>query len=359
MADLHVHPMLNAWLRRTPIAVRYPILATIAETEFNPTKVSWQRCHEAGVDLMCAAHFNLGDEWLSMPTDPNPRAPSSTMLMMDLLEQELAGPAAPYATLAKNHVQLADLLRVRKGDPDFRIAVVHTIEGGHALGGDLEVLGSLARRGAASMTITHFFNKGIATAANAYPFFPDGSSPWPAQGASAFGKEVVRRMEELGMIVDITHASATAVRDVLDCAHKPIVASHSAARTLADHAYGLYDDHMQEIAQRGGLIGVILDPYLLANYADVTLAKRHGSLRDAVRMVRYVAKICGSHRSVAIGSDYSGYIGRSAEMNRLSQIGRLRSRLLKEFGEDEQVVEDIMANNAIRFLRENWRTGFA
>ncbi len=72
LADLHVHPMLNAWLRRTPIAVRYPILSTIAETEFNPTKVSWQRCHEAGVDLMCAAHFNLGDEWLSMPTVVDP-----------------------------------------------------------------------------------------------------------------------------------------------------------------------------------------------------------------------------------------------------------------------------------------------
>ena len=357
LADFHVHPTINAWVRRSPLAVKYPFLAKVQAKMFNPTRITWETSHRAGIDLMCVGHFSIFDEWLSMPTDPNPEAPANTIRMMDLLEQELSGPAAPYARLVRNHKQLDDLLQVRSGNKDFRIAVVHTIEGGHALGGSLEPLKLFARRGVALITITHYFNKGIASSPNTFPFFPDANSRWPNQGLSEFGHEVIREMEKLGIIVDVTHASSTAIEDILRAANKPLVSTHSSVRTLADHSYSLFDEHIQEIALRGGIVGVILCPYWLSNYSGEQAVKGHGSLVDVVRTIRYVTKICGTHKRVGIGSDFAGYITRPKEMIDLGEIDKLRKLLLLEFDNDETIVEDIMANNVIEFLQKNWRSG--
>jgi membrane dipeptidase len=357
LADLHVHPMLNDWNARSPLAVKTPAFAKLAEKFFNSTKVAWESSYRAGIDLMCAAHFNAFDEWLSMPTDPNPEAPANTIRMMNLLEQALAGPAAPYAKLARNHLELEKLLKALPGDDDYRIAVLHTLEGGQALGGRVEPLHEFARRGVASITVTHFFNKGIASAPNAYPFFPDNNSRWPRLGLSEFGEEVIKEMEALGIIIDVTHTTATALADVLRVAKKPLVATHASVRTLGDHAYSFYDEHIQEIAHRGGIIGIIFYPYVLSNYSGIHAAEKHGNLRDVVRTVRYVAKICGTHRCLGLGSDFSGFIAGPKEMTCLGEIDKLRQALLREFGNDEMVVEDIMANNVIDFFQNNWRSG--
>ena len=357
LADLHAHPTLNAWVRRSPFGIKFPFLPKIAEKVFNPTRVTWKTSHQAGIDLICVAHFNVFDEWLSMPTDPNPEAPANAIRMMDLLEQELSGPATPYAKLARNHKQLYDLLQIRRGNKDFRVTVLHTIEGGHALGGSLEPLSLFARRGVALITITHFFNKGIATSPNAFPFFPDANSRSPNQGLSEFGSEVIKEMEKLGIIVDVTHVTSTAMEDILRVARKPLVSTHSSVRTLGDHPLSLFDEHIQEIARRGGIVGIILCPYWLSNYSNVQLTKHRGSLRDVIHTIRYVTKICGTHKHVGIGSDFAGYITGPKEMKCLGDIDKLRKLLLIEFDNDENIVEDIMANNAIEFLLKNWRSG--
>jgi microsomal dipeptidase-like Zn-dependent dipeptidase len=348
---------MDRWIKRSPIAVKTPVRAGLAAKALNSTSVDWARCHEAGVDLMCVAHFNVFDEWVSMPTDPNVEAPANTLFMMELLERELRGPASAYARLARDHTALQAMLDVPRAKAGFRTAVLHCVEGGHTLGGDLESLTTFAERGVAWLTLTHFFNKGIATAANSFPFFPDSNSEWPAQGLSTFGEEVVREMERLGIIVDVTHCTTTALEDVLRVSQKPLVATHASARTLADHPYSLYDEHIQEIVRRRGLIGIILYPFLLSNYADTNVAGDKGSLRDVVRTIGYVVKICGTHKCVGLGSDFSGYITGPKDMLRLSEIDRLRQLLLEEFGHDENVVEDIMVNNSVRFLLDNWRSG--
>jgi len=357
LADLHAHPMLNDWVRRSPLAVKSPRLATIIENIANTTSVKWKSCHQAGIDLVCAAHFSVFDELASMPTDPNPEAPANTLRMMDLMEEELAGPAAPYARLARNHKELHDLLKARRGHKDFRVAVLHAIEGGQALGGSLEPLGVFARRGVAYITLTHFLYKGIAASAVSFPFFPDTESRWPNQGLTEFGVELIKEMEKLGIIADVKHCSSTAVEDVLRVAKKPISSTHSSVRTLADHPYSLFDEHIQEIARRGGIIGVFLSPFSLSNYSNPQIAKDYGTLRDVIRTIRHITKICGTHKHVGIGSDFAGYVSGPKEMSDLGEIDILRNKLLVEFDNDEAVVEDIMANNAIEFILKNWRAG--
>jgi len=357
LADLHVHTMIDRWNRRSPLFIEYPLLACVAEKYFNTSGMDWAHCHQAGVDLLCVTHFSAFDEWLSMSTDPNPEAPANTLRMLDQLEQELNGRAAPYARPARNHHEMSALLNVPKNSPDYRITVVHTIEGGHALGGDLGAIETFAKRGVALITVTHFFNKGMASAANSYPFFPDAGARWDNQGLTSFGCEVIEEMENCGVLVDITHAPARSVADILVFATKPLVATHVSARTLGDHPYSLYDEHIQEIAAKNGIIGVILDPYLLSNYATVGHAEKEGALRQVVRTIRHVVKLCGDCKHVGIGSDFAGYITPPKDMKRISRVGNLRKLLMKEFDSDGDMVDDILANNVIRFLKENWRSG--
>ena len=358
LADLHAHPLLDDWIRRSALSVKLPGVAKLASSELNQTEVTWEECYRAGIDVLCVAHFNLFDELASMPTDPNPEAPSNTIRMMDLLEVELEKPeVAQYARLARNYKELSDLLSIPKPNPDYRVAMVHTIEGGHALGGSLTPLDEFARRGVFLITITHFFNKGIASSANALPFFPDSSSHRAYQGLSAFGCEVIKRMEELGIIVDVTHATSRAVEEILRVTQRPVIASHSGVRTLGDHSYNLFDEHIQEIARREGVVGIALYPYMVSNYSDVARAKAYGTLQDVVRTIRYVTKICGTHKHIGIGSDFGGYIPRPKDIKNLGEIDKLRQRLLKEFDDDEKVVEDIMANNVINFMKKCWKSG--
>jgi membrane dipeptidase len=352
-ADLHVHPTLNQWMASSSLAVQSPLLRKAIQTEFNVTNVRWRTLHEARVDLICAVHFNLFDEWLSMPTDPNPEAPANTIRMLDMLERELEGPAAPYAKLARNRDELQTILALPKNNEDYRIAVLHSIEGGHALAGQLSPLEQFARRGVVSITITHFFNKGIASAPNSYPFFPDMNALWPAQGLSPFGKDVVAETERQGIIVDATHLTATALADLLECSTRPFIATPASVMTLGNHAYSFYDEHIIELTRRGGIMGVILYPHVLSNYVDEKSAHRQGSLRDVVRTIRYLVKICGTHRNIGIGSDYGGYISGPHEMQDLGQIELLRRLLHDEFGSHD-IVEDIMAGNTIRFLLSHW-----
>ena len=77
-----------------------------------------------------------------------------------------------------------------------------------------------------------------------------------------------------------------------------------------------------------------------------------------VRTVRHITKICGTHKHIGIGSDFSGFITAPNDMDKLADIDRLRQLLLREF-DDEGIVEDILADNVIEFLLGNWRSGLA
>ena len=356
LADVHNHLMLNEWNSKTPIAIEVPAIDYVTRTFFDKTDTDLQSAYEAGVDLICVAHFNLFDEWLGMPTDPNPSAPYNALRMMDLLEEKLNGSAAKYARLLRTPEEFKKYFNedYNKDSSEYRIAILHTIEGGHALGGSLEPLNIIAKRGVVLITIGHFFNKGIATAPNSVPFFADANSLWPKQGLSSFGKEVIYEMEKLGIIVDVTHATSTAMHDILKVSTKPLIATHISSRTLGDHAYSLYDEHIQEIVHRGGMIGIPFYPYILSNYINVKSAEEFGSLRDVVRTIRHVVKISNSMSNVCIGSDFGGYIPRLSDMNCLCQIDMLRNLLLEEFG-DEKIIENILAKNLINFIKTNWK----
>jgi microsomal dipeptidase-like Zn-dependent dipeptidase len=355
-ADLHYHASLRATVRESPVAVAAPTLNRFAQLTFNRTGGSWEEAHGAGIDLVCAVHYDPFDEIIGMAVDPSLDAPAHTHRMLDLLETELNGRDAAHARLARTPAALRQALADRREGRDDRVIVLHALEGAHALGGALDPLDGLAARGVAYITLAHFFDKGVASVGNCLPFIADAGRDWPSRGLSDFGRRLIARMEALGVLVDATHASSTAMEDIFKTAQRPFFVSHTSVRTLSDHPYSLPDEHLLEIKRRGGLIGIVLFPYTLSNYDTYEVAQQRGSLTDVVRSVRYLVKLLGDHRQIAIGSDFSGFIVGPRDMTRLGQVGRLRRALMAELG-DQAMVTDIMAGNATRFLATSWGRG--
>ena len=145
------------------------------------------------------------------------------------------------------------------------LAALMGVEGGHAIENSLEKLEALYDQGVRYMTLT--WNNGNDWAGSSM----DARRPG---GLSDFGRQVVRRMNELGMLVDVSHVSDATFWDVLKTSSRPVIASHSGCRTLAHHPRNLTDDQLQAIARNGGVVGIIfypvfLDEHFRAQYDEI------------------------------------------------------------------------------------------
>ncbi len=168
-------------------------------------------------------------------------------------------------------VELAtDADEVRGAAARGHVAALLGVEGGHAIENSLEKLDSLYRLGVRYMTLT--WNNGNDWA---------GASMDPRRhgGLSAFGRKVVRRMNELGMLVDVSHVSDATFWDVLAAATRPVIASHSACRAIAHSPRNLTDDQLRAIAKNGGVVGINFYPVFL----DDHFAREYEDLRRRLR----------------------------------------------------------------------------
>ncbi|MEM6455588.1 MAG: dipeptidase, partial [Acidobacteriota bacterium] len=150
---------------------------------------------------------------------------------------------------------------------DGRIASLIGIEGGHAIGNSLAVLRQLHRLGARYMTLTHWINHDWADAATDAPIH---------SGLTDFGRAVVREMNRLGMLVDLSHVSPAVMRDAMAVSEAPVIFSHSSARGVTDHPRNVPDDVLRQVREDDGLVMVTFVPSFLSE--DV---RRHGAARRA------------------------------------------------------------------------------
>ncbi len=141
-----------------------------------------------------------------------------------------------------------------------KLAALMGIEGGHAIQNSLALLRTFHRLGVSYMTLTHSNTNDWA----------DSSTDTPRWGGlNALGREVVREMNRIGMIVDISHVSEETIMDVLEVATRPVIASHSSCRALSDHPRNLTDAALRAIAQNGGVVGINFYPeFLDQQYRD-------------------------------------------------------------------------------------------
>jgi membrane dipeptidase len=203
-----------------------------------------------------------------------------------------------------------------------------SIEGAHALDGNLENLDVLYGAGYRMMSPSHFFDNDIG-----------GSSAGVHKtGLTEKGREWVRQMEARHMIVDLAHASAKTVEDVLAMASRPLVVSHTGVKGTCDNNRNLSDDQIRAVAARGGLIGI--------GYWDTATCGTDA--RAIVKAMRYVSDRVGVEH-VALGSDFDGAITAPFDTTGVVEI----TDALLEAGYSEQDIRMIMGENVLRFLQAN------
>lgn len=159
-----------------------------------------------------------------------------------------------------------------------KLSALIGIENGYSLGHDLAGIDVAYKRGARYLGLVHVGNNDLCSSS-----MPDAEKGEPAQsttGISEFGTAVVRRANALGMMVDVSHASDACVRDVLRISTAPIIASHSSARALVDHARNIPDDLLRDIAAKGGVIQAVAYKEFLK--VDPGRAAAEKALQEAV-----------------------------------------------------------------------------
>ncbi len=256
-----------------------------------------------------------------------------------------------------------------------KIAAVLTIEGGHQISDDLAVLRMYRRMGILSMTLTHFRNTN----------WGDSSTDKPVHnGLTDFGKDVVREMNRIGMIVDISHVSDKTFYDALQVTTKPVIASHSSCRVLSSAARNMDDDMLRALARNGGVVGVnfssaflsqqdaddlrkkttqenALEPTMTGAALDEFAGKEyhdeyakvhvgHATLEDAAKCVDHIVKVAGIDH-VGIGSDFDGIPDVPAGLEDVSKMPDLAAALLR-MGYSKEDIQKIMGKNFLRVIRE-------
>lgn len=202
------------------------------------------------------------------------------------------------------------------------------IEGAHALDGKLENLDVLFDAGFRMMSPSHFFDNDIGGSAHGIEKY----------GLTEKGKELIRRMEAKGMLVDLAHASTKTFDDVLAIATKPVIISHTGVKGTCDNNRNLTDDQLKAIAKTGGLIGI--------GFWDT--ATCGVDAKSIAKAIKYTVGIIGADY-VALGSDFDGTVTVPFDT---SGNALITEALLNE-GLSEEEISKVMGENVLRLLSEN------
>ena len=177
---------------------------------------------------------------------------------------------------------------IRRAAAEHKIAALMGMEGGHIIDDDLAVLRVYAALGVRYLTLTHFLNNNWA----------DSSTDKPAHnGLTAFGKDVVRELNRLGVIVDVSHVSDKTFYDVLEVTKAPVMASHSSSRAISNHPRNMTDDMMRALAKNGGVVMINYAAAFLSEEFRIASEKKSGNI---VAAMAAMSKKCGGNEACTI-----------------------------------------------------------
>jgi membrane dipeptidase len=263
---------------------------------------------------------------------------------------------------------VADIERIRK---EGKIASLIGVEGGHAIENSLENLRRLHQLGAGYMTLTHSDTLGWADSA---------TDAGQHQGLTLFGEEVVREMNRLGMLVDLSHVSDETMKDALRVSKAPVIYSHSSARAIADHPRNVPDDVLLLVKENGGVVmvnffsGFVVPESaakmrqmfakireLRAKFPDEADYSRErkrwelenpidpGTIHDVVDHIDHVVKVAGVDH-VGIGSDFDGISTCPKQLEDVSTYPLITQELLNRGYKPDDIAK-IMRGNILRVMQ--------
>lgn len=366
--DLHAHPSLKQSLFDRTLTKKFK-----ASRFFNPLSVrtDFPKLQQGGLDVLLSTVYApekniiedckilkflrlaLPQTWKKVFARPYFQV---AMDMLTAMEKAVAAAKNPDtdAPIAQVAYSVSDLEKILAQGPTRPIAVIHNIEGAHTLDGDLAHLDQLFQRGVAYLTLAHFYENDAV-----YPCFPYpekmhlagcfGGMRNLALGLKPFGQQVIERMMELGMLLDITHCTPPARQQIYDMVQNrmPIFASHIGAYEVNPNPYNLKDWEIRRIADTGGLAAVIFMNYWLMPHET----KR--GLDFIARTINHFVNVGGIDH-VGIGTDFDGFTDPPDDLKDAGGLPNLTQRLLAEGYSDEDIIK-IWGGNALRMLREGWR----
>jgi membrane dipeptidase len=198
-----------------------------------------------------------------------------------------------YSELGANPTTIAQATTMQQAlefNNQNKIAGIIGVEGGHHIENNLDNLDTLYNAGMRYLTITWNNSTNWAISAR--------DSRTLTHGLTEFGRQVIRKLDSLGVIIDVSHVGIKTIQDILDVTTNPIVATHSGVRALRNNSRNLYDWQIQDIANSGGVIGIVFYPPFLSNSSPVYIS-------NVIQHIDHIVNLVGVDY-VAIGSDFDG-----------------------------------------------------
>jgi membrane dipeptidase len=360
--DTHVHPSLKTYILNMKMNRRYK-----TEGCWNPftLRVDLQKIIEGCVNAIFSAAYlpeklMIEDCWalklmslfvgtrVRRMVKDNPF--DTTMRIIDHFEKVVEKArikGKQVAQIARSRTELKQILN------SGRIAVLHTIEGGHSLDGKIGNLKKFFDRGVCLLTLAHFYENALVPTVGGIPenkkflccFKNEGSQ----EGSlTEFGREVVHEMIRMGMLIDITHCNPDTREEVLDMNDhaRPILCTHVGIRKLNPHPYNLSDREIGRIAETGGVIGTIHMNYWLIG------RERPKGLEYVMQTMKHLRNK-GGIDCVALGSDLDGLTDPPDDIKDISEFPKL-THALKQAGFSDDDIEKILGKNVLRVLDQGW-----
>src|SRR5438270_3470061 len=339
---------------------------------------------EGQIDLSKARAGNLAAEFFSIWVDPKTSAGHYAHRALDLID-------AVHKQVRRHPDQMVfalsadDIVRARTG-PNKKLATLMGLEGGHAIEGDIRILRNFYRLGVRYMTLTWSNTNEIGDSSG------DINKPdvQHHDGLTPFGKDVVREMNRLGMMVDISHVADKTFWDTLAVTKAPVIASHSSARALTSAGRNMTDDMLRAVAKNRGVVDVnffsgfddenyrkavdeqqkdqeaVINPYIQqqkaagkpVNYMEVDRITREWMakiprppLKSLIDHIDHVAKVAGVDHT-GLGSDFDGVSGALPQgMESVAHLPNI-TQAPPDRGYSAQDIHKILGGNVLRVFRE-------
>jgi len=392
--DMHCHPSMKTWLFNanfeddhwsfskdffpTDMRVDYPKLKkgkvdVIMNSFYLPEYNLFKDCKN--ITQLTNLLFGLWKD-LKQKVEGNEsptRAFEQTLEMISHFEKKIkkAKRKGCKVVVAKSYRSLVG--NIRRGNK----VILHTIEGAHSLGRKIkgkspdyiEHLNEFYRHGVCMITLGHFYKNDIVAPVEAIPHAMRKKLGCKAKkdltlGLTKVGKDVVKNMLEMGMIVDLTHSTPVARKTIFDInssrgsKSRPLVFSHAGTYKYFNHPMNPTNEEILKIQECNGVIGIIFYNYWLTGKEEgdpmptfIDFTPEYG-IKHIVNTIDHIKKVTGSYDNIAIGTDLDGFTDPPDELYNISKMDVLRKKLHKKYG--PTIAKKILGGNALRVLKEGW-----
>lgn len=388
--DAHCHPSLKHYLFGHSV---FSKSSGKKENNYFNIQVTQRSLQKAGINGVITAHYlpekEVLNDWKTLRImspvlktffnkyfQKAEKANPYTQTLQMISEFELHIQGQESATIAHTYSELQFALDNNK------VFYIHSLEGGHHLGRNLtsEEYGrhivELKSLGVGLITLSHFYPNDITSPCEGIPprskkflgmrYKPPISSP-----LTDIGKDIVTKILEAGILLDLTHTNAGARKEIFELnsqrgsAKRPLLFSHTGIRALFNDTkhpdfamMGPNDDEILNIKECNGVIGIIFMNYWLTGKEERLLFSGNDyGFENILNTIRYISIICGSFDHIAIGTDFDGWTDPPDDYYDSAMLGEFKERLLRErerIGATEADIEKITGQNLLRVLRDGW-----